>query len=250
MPELLIRPLSDALGAEVLGIDATVLDDEIFARIRDAFHDNIVLVIRDQALTPAEQTAFARRFGDIQYHINPEYLMPDQPEVMVLSNEKKDGKPLGVANAGADWHSDHSYVDQPTGYSILQSVKVPKIGGDTEWINMVKAYETLPDDLKKRIDGLVGIHSFNRGKTPARKPLGARTITPISMPNARRPMPFIRSSAPIPTPDVRRFTYRHVLPSLFATWRIVRRSRCSISSSPIFLISGSSTIIAGGREIF
>lgn len=166
MPELIIRPLSDALGAEVLGVDATALDDEIFARVRDAFHDNIVLVIRDQALTPVEQTAFARRFGDIQYHINPEYLIPDQPEVMVLSTEKENGKPLGNANAGADWHSDHSYVDQPTGYTILQSVKVPKIGGDTEWINMVKAYETLPDDLKRRLKGLVGVHSFNRGKNP------------------------------------------------------------------------------------
>ncbi len=174
MPELIIRPLSGALGAEVLGIDATALDDEIFARVRDAFHDNIVLVIRDQALTPAEQTAFARRFGDIQYHINPEYLMPNQPEVLVLSNEKKDGKSLGIASAGADWHSDHSYVEQPTGYTILQSVKVPKVGGDTEWINMVSAYEVLPDDLKKRIDGLVGVHSFNRGKNPrleaARRP--------------------------------------------------------------------------------
>ncbi|MBT5048448.1 MAG: TauD/TfdA family dioxygenase [Rhodospirillaceae bacterium] len=162
--DMKITPLSDALGAEVTGINAADLDEDTFARLRDAYHENIVLVVRDQHLTPAEQTAFARRFGEIQYHINKEYLMPGQPEVLILSTEIKDGKNVGVPDAGSDWHSDHSYVDQPTGYTILQSVSVPKTGGDTEWTNMVTAYETLSDQMKARLDGLIGIHSFNRNK--------------------------------------------------------------------------------------
>jgi taurine dioxygenase len=84
--------------------------------------------------------------------------------VMILSNEKQDGKFIGLPDGGSEWHSDHSYVDQPTGYTMLQAIKVPKDGGDTEWTNMVRAYEALPDDMKSRLDGLVGIHSFNRMK--------------------------------------------------------------------------------------
>lgn len=166
MNQMVVTPLSDALGAEVTGIDAANLDEATFGRLRDALHDNIVVVVRGQALSPAAQTHFARRFGEIQYHINSEYKMEDQPEVLILSTEIVDGKNVGIPDAGSDWHSDHSYIERPTAYTILQSVIVPKVGGDTEWTNMVKAYETLDDDLKARIQGLVGIHSFNRTRNP------------------------------------------------------------------------------------
>jgi len=161
-----VTPLSDALGAEVTGINSADLDEATFETLRDAFHDNIVLVVRDQHLTPAEQTVFAKRFGDIQYHINKEHMMPGQPEVLILSTEIKDGNNMGIPDAGSDWHSDHSYVDCPTGYTILQSVTVPKLGGDTEWTNMVAAYETLSHSLKSKLHGLTAIHSFNRTKNP------------------------------------------------------------------------------------
>ena len=164
MDNMTVKPLSEALGAEISGINAAELDDARFAELRDVFHQNLVVVVKNQDLTPAQQTEFARRFGEIQYHISPEYLMKDQPEVMILSNEKQDGKFIGLPDGGSEWHSDHSYVDQPTGYTMLQAIKVPKDGGDTEWTNMVRAYEALPDDMQSRLDGLVGIHSFNRMK--------------------------------------------------------------------------------------
>jgi taurine dioxygenase len=164
MDNMTVKPLSEALGAEISGINAAELDDARFEELRDVFHQNLVVVVKDQDLTPAQQTEFARRFGEIQYHISPEYLMKDQPEVMILSNEKQDGKFIGLPDGGSEWHSDHSYVDQPTGYTMLQAIKVPKDGGDTEWTNMVRAYEALPDDMQSRLDGLVGIHSFNRMK--------------------------------------------------------------------------------------
>ena len=164
MDNMIVKPLSDALGAEISGISAAEMDDATFEQLRDVFHENLVVVVKEQNLTPAQQTEFARRFGEIQYHISPEYLMKDQPEVMILSNEKEDGKFIGLPDGGSEWHSDHSYVDQPTGYTMLQAIKVPKDGGDTEWTNMVRAYEALSDDMKSRLDGLVGIHSFNRMK--------------------------------------------------------------------------------------
>ncbi len=168
MSDMVVTPLSDAMGAEVTGIDAGNLDDADFQALRDALHEHIMLAVRGQALTPAAQTAFARRFGEIQYHINSEYKMKDQPEVLILSTEIVDGKNVGIPDAGSDWHSDHSYVDRPTAYTILQSVIVPEHGGDTEWTNMVRAYETLPPAMKERIQGLIGIHSFNRAHNPRR----------------------------------------------------------------------------------
>lgn len=166
MTEMTIAPLSPALGAEISGVNVADLDDAAFNQLRDVFHDNLVVVVKDQSLSPAQQTAFAQRFGEIQYHISPEYLMKDQPEIMILSNEKEDGKYIGLPDGGSEWHSDHSYVDQPTGYTLLHAIKVPEDGGDTEWTNMQRAYETLPVAMKTRIDGLIGIHSFNRLKNP------------------------------------------------------------------------------------
>lgn len=162
-----VNRLGNALAAEIVGADLASLSDSDFAALRDAFHENAMLVVRDQALNPAEQTAFTRRFGDIQYHINDEYKMPDQPEVLILSTElDADGNNLGIPDAGSDWHSDHSYVDVPTAYTILQSVIVPDNGGDTEWVGMTAAYDALSDEMKERIDGLIAIHSFNRFRNP------------------------------------------------------------------------------------
>ena len=166
-----LRPLSDALGAEVIGIDATILDDRAFAELLDAFHDHIVLVIRGQSLTPRQQVDFSRRFGELEHHVSPAYQMPDEPDVMVLSNEKVDGKLVGNPDAGSDWHSDQSYTDRPCAYTILQSVHIPQNGGDTAWTNMVAAYETLDDTMKARIAGLVGVHNFSRLKNPRMAPL-------------------------------------------------------------------------------
>ncbi len=164
MENMTVEPLSDALGAQISGINAAELDEIAFDELRNVFHSNLVVVVKNQNLTPAQQTKFARRFGEIQYHISPEYLMKDQPEVMILSNEKEDGKFIGLPDGGSEWHSDHSYVDQPTGYTMLHAIKVPKDGGDTEWTNMVHAYEALSNKLKARLEGLSGIHSFNRMK--------------------------------------------------------------------------------------
>lgn len=173
LDEITATPLSDALGAEVRGVDVRALDDAAFGRLRDIFHDSLVLVVKDQELSPAEQTEFASRFGAIQYHISPEYLMPGQPEVMILSNEIVDGKNVGIPDAGSDLHSDHSYVDVPTAYTMLYALSVPRDGGDTEWTNMIAAYEALSDEMKERLDGLVGIHSFNRLRNP-RMTIGPR----------------------------------------------------------------------------
>ncbi len=188
-----VTPLSPAMGAEVTGIDTAAMDEATFLRLRDALHEHKMLAVRSQALNPAQQTEFTRRFGEIQYHINSEYKMKDQPEVLILSTEVVNGRNVGIPDAGSDWHSDHSYVDRPTAYTILQSVSVPKIGGDTEWTNMTAAYEALPEDMKARIEGLVGIHTFNRFRNPragkqTRHPNAAQYFAERSPPDAFHPL--------------------------------------------------------------
>ena len=197
-----IRPLSDALGIEVSGLDAAALDDETFNELRDRFHENIVVVIRDQSLSPGEQVQFSRRFGEPEHHVSPLYQMKDEPDVMILSNEVVDGKLVGNPDAGSDWHSDQAYTDQPCAYTILQSVKIPKAGGDTAWTNMVAAYEALSDAMKARIDGLIGVHNFSRLKNPRMKPLerlNADYYQKYSPPDAFHPLvrthPFTRRKA-------------------------------------------------------
>ena len=188
-----VTPLSPAMGAAVTGINAADLDNAGFNALRDALHEHLMLAVRDQALDPAAQTAFTQRFGEIQYHINSEYKLMDQPEVLVLSTKLVNGKNIGIPDAGSDWHSDHAYVDRPTAYTILQSITVPKQGGDTEWTSMAAAYDGLDAPMKQKLEGLIGIHSFNRFRNPrmtrpTRHPNPAQYFAERSPPDAFHPI--------------------------------------------------------------
>ena len=102
-----IAPLSDVLGAEISGVDiARDLDGEAFAAVLDAFHRYRVLAFREQYLNPADQVGFAARFGPLEVHDNRRYNLPDHEHVMVLSNDLRDGEPIGVPDAGDSWHTD------------------------------------------------------------------------------------------------------------------------------------------------
>ena len=157
-----IRRLGAAMGAEIVDVDLNALSDAAFSRIRDAFHTYQVLAIRDQTLTPAAQLAFSRRFGALEDQLNAHYTVPDYPEVLVLSNDVRDGKPIGLIDGGDFWHSDSSHRDFPSMATILYAVKNPDAGGDTEFANMYAAYEALPEDLKRRIAALRGVHAVSK----------------------------------------------------------------------------------------
>jgi taurine dioxygenase len=161
-----INRLSDALGAEITGIDvANLAADEVVA-VTDAFHEHQVIVFRDQSLTPGQHISFSRHFGGHEIHISKKYLLEDRPEILVLSNRMANGEYIGVENAGDYWHSDLSYMDKPSLGSLLYALEVPPEGGDTEWANQYTAYETLPEETKIRIDGLKARHTFNRFRNP------------------------------------------------------------------------------------
>ena len=161
-----INRLSDALGAEVVGVDVASVSDDDFTTIHRAWLDHEVLVFRGQALTPEDHIAFSRKFGELEVHISVDHLLDGHPEIMLVSNRRENGRYIGAVSAGDYWHSDLSCNAHPTKASLLYSLEVPSSGGDTEWADMYAAYETLPDATKRKIEGRRGIHSWNRMRNP------------------------------------------------------------------------------------
>ncbi len=152
------------LGAEITGLDlARPLDDAAFAAVRRTFLDSEgVLVLRDQRITPEQHIAFSRRFGPLAIHVLRQFLLPGHPEILLVSNVIENGKPVGLGDAGRYWHSDLSYMAEPSLGSLLHAQEIPDEGGDTSFVNMYAAYEALGADVKRRIDGRRAIHSYRK----------------------------------------------------------------------------------------
>jgi taurine dioxygenase len=161
-----VTPLSDACGAAIIGADLSrPLDDAAFETIHRALLDHCIIVIRDQDLTPEQHIAFSRRFGPLTHHVLDQFLLPGHPEILRVSNKADEtGKELGLKDAGRYWHSDVSYAEKPSLGSLLYALEIPPAGkgADTLFANMYKAYETLPDATKARIDGLQAVFMIGR----------------------------------------------------------------------------------------
>lgn len=156
-----IRPFDGPLGAEVVGLDLSQpLPDADFARIHRAHLDHHVLVFRDQRITPEEQIAFSRRFGPLQIHVLHQFQLEGHPEVLIVSNVLKDGKPIGLGDAGHFWHSDLSYKEKPSLGSLLHAQELPAEGGDTLFSNQHLAWETLPAEVKRAVEGRQAEHTY------------------------------------------------------------------------------------------
>ena len=154
MSAITVTPVAGALGAEIAGVDlARPLDEATVKALRAAWLEHLVIFFRDQDLTPAQFLAFARRFGEpIEYPFVKG--LPEQPEiipVLKLAHE--------TVNFGGIWHSDTAYLDEPPMASMLIAREVPPAGGDTEFANMYRAWETLSDGMKRMLEGLVGVNS-------------------------------------------------------------------------------------------
>jgi taurine dioxygenase len=156
-----ILPFDAPLGAELIGLDlARVIDTPDFSRIHQAHLEHHLLVFRDQRITPAQQIEFSRRFGALQIHVLHQFQLPGHPEILIISNIKENGEPIGLGDAGHFWHSDLSYVDVPSLGSMLHAQELPAEGGDTLFANMHLAWDTLDAHLKDKIIGLKAEHSY------------------------------------------------------------------------------------------
>lgn len=156
-----VRPLSDALGCEITGINlARDLDATTFGTIEAALHEHLVAVLPRQSLQPDDFMAFARRFGRPEPHVIDQFHHPADPNILILSNVQKDGKPIGLADAGTYFHTDYSYLDVPARCTMLYAIDVPARGAGTTFANQRRAWEELPDATRTRIDGLVCRHHY------------------------------------------------------------------------------------------
>lgn len=144
--------LSGSLGAEIRGIDLVNLDEAEFAAVQAAFLEHHVLVFRDQKLTPEEQIAFGRRWGELYVHPIVPHL-EGYPEIIPITNS---GKKRSITEI---WHSDVSFSERPPRSSGLYAVDLPSFGGDTIFTNQHLAYERLSDGLKRMLEGLRATHT-------------------------------------------------------------------------------------------
>ena len=156
---LRIRPLSGALGAELYGVDLSrPPDDAMIAEIRQAFRDYLVIFFRDQELDPPQLLEFARRFGCPMIYPFVKGLA-DFPEVTPVIKQEDE-----TINFGGLWHSDTAYLDVPPLGTMLYARQVPPVGGDTEFANMYRAYDTLSDGMKRMLEPLVGVNISGKGR--------------------------------------------------------------------------------------
>jgi taurine dioxygenase len=152
-----VIPSPAALGAIIEGIDLRQLDDAAFTQVKQAWLDNLVIVARRQKLTDDDLTAFSQRFGvlDEVPPIGKGQKPRDNKYVSVVSNVVENGVPIGgLGDDEVIWHSDTSYREHPPSASVLYGLEIPAWGGNTGFSNMYLALETMPEDLRRRIDGL------------------------------------------------------------------------------------------------
>jgi taurine dioxygenase len=149
-----VKPIAGALGAEIAGADLGKLDDETFAEVEAAWLEHLVVFFRGQALTPEQQIAFARRFGDVHYHPFMKG-MNEHPEILEILKEEGDTKAFGEV-----WHTDQMFNPKPAKATILYAKETPAAGGDTMFANMYLAYENLSDPMKTMI---AGVKTWNVG---------------------------------------------------------------------------------------
>lgn len=173
-----IRRLSPAIGAEVTNVDITrPLDDETVDSLKLALAEHCVLLIRNADITPEQHLAFSRYFGPLERHLLAEFSLAGHPEIFIVSNVKEHGKLKGAVYAGQFWHSDLSYMNNPSLGSLLLCHEMPEVGGDTMWANMYLAYDTLSQPMQAFINGLKAVHDYGHAydtyfaKLPDRPPL-------------------------------------------------------------------------------
>ena len=156
-----------ALGATVEGLDLSrPLSNADVDLVMRSLGKYGVLRFPNQDLSAENLKAFASRFGDLEINVANAYQEPGHPEVMILSNIKEDGKPIGLQDAGQSWHTDMSYSRMIAIANVLYGIKIPRRNGvplgSTEFANMHAAYDDLPQDLKTRLDGMTALHDFNK----------------------------------------------------------------------------------------
>lgn len=191
--EFEVRPLCEAFGAELTGVDLSrAVDDELYARIHTAFLDYQLILFRDQDVPPGNQVALGRRFGEVQVHVMNQYHADGFPELYFLSNLDDEGAPNGrhPDKGTLAWHTDGSWRRVTGQATIMYAVEVPGEGGDTHFCDMYGAYEALDREVKARLASLRAVHNldFSRSRRHGEDPMTEdqkREVPPVDHPIIR-----------------------------------------------------------------
>ncbi|HEY6862883.1 MAG TPA: TauD/TfdA family dioxygenase [Burkholderiales bacterium] len=190
---LRVAKLADALGAEITGVDLSKpLAPAVFAEIRRAWLEHLVLRFRGQKLGDPQLIAFTKLFGELDPPGPNPYgksFLPEHPEINVISNIVVGGAPIGGLGDGeAIWHADMTYVERPPMGAILHAIEVPESGGDTYWANMYLAYESLPLALGLKIEGREAIHDATYNSAGQMRKGYSEVTDPRKAPGALHPL--------------------------------------------------------------
>jgi taurine dioxygenase len=189
---LRLRVLEGGLGGEVLGLQVAAVDAANFPAIHAAFLKHQLLLFRDQALPPAAQIAFARRFGEVQVHVMSQYHASAYPELYTLSNLDAAGKPRGEHpdRGTMAWHTDGSWQRVTGQATMLYAEMVPATSGGTGFADMYAAYEALSPAQQAQLAGLRAVHNldFSRNRRHGEQPMTAaqrEAVPPVDHPIVR-----------------------------------------------------------------
>lgn len=145
-----VERLAGALGAEVRGLRLDALDDAEFARVKALLLEHLVLFFPEQHLEVQAHVAFGRRFGPLEAHPNLKNPFTQHPELFELAATHG-----GVAD---EWHTDLTFRPDPAVLSVLQLIRAPAVGGDTQWASLYAAYDELSAPLRELCEGLTALH--------------------------------------------------------------------------------------------
>jgi taurine dioxygenase len=184
-----VVPLNGALGARIEGLDrARANDPAIAGKINQALARYLLVVIPGAPMAPAETRRLAEAFGKPQRQLLRYKRSGEVPDVSVMvSTLKADGSTDKTAIRAEDWHTDDSYFATPAKATLLHAIEIPSHGGATWFCNMHSVYESLPEAMRKRIDGLRAIHGYDTPR--ARNRPSARTPEEIAeTPDVEHPL--------------------------------------------------------------
>jgi taurine dioxygenase len=180
-----LRPLSSALGMEVIGLDLRKPQPpEVIEQLRQVWHEHVLLLFRGNQLTHEQHVSFSRQFGALDDHAAiPKFRHPQHAEILLVTNHESGGKRLAV---GRQWHSDLSTTTRPAKGSLLYCSVLPPVGGDTMFANMYRAWETLSPGLRAMLDGRWAVHDM----TIARETRQNRTSEELADIRQRNPQVY------------------------------------------------------------
>lgn len=168
--DIRIKPLSDALGAEIVGLDLSCpLDADTVSEIKQAWYDHIVLVFRDQDLANDDQVRFCRYFGDLETVRTGKQANDAMPNTMMITNVTDTGFQTALENGDMWFHSDQCYYEVPARASMLYAMELPSVGGNTLFANCYTAWDRLPEETRSLLDGRKAHHIYDYAGNPLKR---------------------------------------------------------------------------------